>query len=55
MPSIGAGVIAMVAGWIIDAMLQPLLGTSVTLVVSFVGATAAFFVVRKWLKELRDG
>jgi uncharacterized membrane protein YdjX (TVP38/TMEM64 family) len=48
-------VIALLAGWIVDAMLDPLLGTGVTLVVSFVGSTVAFFVVRKWLKELRGG
>ena len=55
MPSIGAGVIALLAGWIIDGMIQPFLGTNVSLVVSFVGSTVAFFVVRRWLKELRDG
>jgi len=48
-------VIAMLAGWIVDAMLEPFLGTGVTLVVSFVGSTVAFFFVRRWLKELRDG
>ena len=45
----------MLAGWLIDAMLEPLLGTGVTLTVSLVGSTAAFFFTRKWLKDLRDG
>jgi uncharacterized membrane protein YdjX (TVP38/TMEM64 family) len=45
----------MLAGWLIDATLDPLLGTGVTLVVSLVGSSVAFFFARKWLRELRDG
>jgi hypothetical protein len=45
----------MLLGWMIDDMIRPLLGTGVTLVVSFVGSTIAFFWVRNWLKQLRDG
>jgi uncharacterized membrane protein YdjX (TVP38/TMEM64 family) len=55
LPSIGAGVVAIFAGWIIDDMLQPLLGMGLTLLVSFAGSTVIFFVARKWLRELRDG
>ncbi len=54
LPSIGAGVVAMLAGWVIDDMLEPLLGMRLTLVVSFAGSTVVFFVARKWLRELRD-
>jgi uncharacterized membrane protein YdjX (TVP38/TMEM64 family) len=54
-PSIGAGVVAMLAGWIIDDMLQPFLGMGPTLLASFVGSTVVFFAVRKWLRELRGG
>jgi hypothetical protein len=53
MPSLGAGLAAMLAGWMIDAALEPYLGTGFTLVVSFAGSTVVFFVARKWLKELR--
>jgi len=55
MPSLGAGVAAMLVGWIVDEVLQPFLGMGFTLMVSFVVSTVAFFFVRKWLKELRDG
>jgi hypothetical protein len=55
MPSIGAGVVAMMAGWVIDAALQPFLGTGPTLVLSFVASTIVFFLVQRWLKNLRDG
>jgi hypothetical protein len=55
MPSIGAGVVATMAGWVIDAMLQPFLGTGVTLVLSFVASTIVFVLVQRWLKNLRDG
>jgi uncharacterized membrane protein YdjX (TVP38/TMEM64 family) len=54
LPSVGAGVVAMLAGWIIDDMLQPLLGMGLTLFVSFAGSTVVFFTARKWLRELRD-
>ena len=55
MPSIGAGVVAMLAGWIIDAMFEPFLGSGVTLFVSFLASTVIFFMARKWLRDLRDG
>ena len=53
MVSLGAGLAALLAGWIIDDALQPYLGTGPTLVLSFVGSTVVFFVARKWLRELR--
>ena len=45
----------MLLGWIVDDTLQPLFGTGLTLIVSFLVSTVAFFVVRNWLKQLRDG
>jgi hypothetical protein len=45
----------MLAGWIIDDLLQPLLGMGPTLIISFAGSTVVFFAARKWLKGLRDG
>ena len=46
---------ALLAGWLLDALLEPLLGMGPTLVLSFVGSTVVFFFARKWLKGLRDG
>lgn len=40
-------------GWFIDDLLQPYLGTGVTLTLSFVISTVAFFMVRRWLNALR--
>jgi hypothetical protein len=54
MPSIGAGVAAMLAGWMIDDLLQPYLGTGPTLILSFAGSTVVFFIALRWLKNLRD-
>jgi hypothetical protein len=51
--SLGAGLAAMAAGWIIDDLVQPYLGTGPTLILSFAGSTVAFFVARKWLLDLR--
>jgi hypothetical protein len=45
----------MLVGWVVDDVLGPLLGTGVTLFLSFLISTVAFFMARKWLKELRDG
>jgi len=52
-PSLGAGVVASLAGWVIEDMAQPYLGTGVTLVLSLACSTVAFFVARRWLLELR--
>ena len=53
MPSIGAALAALLAGWLVDGLLQPYLGTSATLLLSFAVSTVVFFVARKWLRELR--
>jgi hypothetical protein len=53
LPSLGAGLVASLAGWLIDDLVQPFLGTGVTLVLSFVCSTVIFFVARRWLIELR--
>jgi hypothetical protein len=53
MPSIGAGLAALLAGWMVEGLLQPSLGTGATLVLSFVCSTIVFFGARKWLLELR--
>jgi hypothetical protein len=46
---------AMIAGWMIDSLLDPWLGDSVTFVVSLVASTVVFFLMRNWLRQLRDG
>jgi hypothetical protein len=52
-PSIGAGLAASLAGWMLDELLQPFLGTVATLLLSFAASTVVFFVARRWLRELR--
>jgi hypothetical protein len=51
--AIGAGLAALLAGWMVESLLQPALGTGVTLLVSFAASTAVFFIARKWLIGLR--
>lgn len=53
MPSLMAAAVASLAGWVLDELLQPYLGTGVTLVLSLVASTLVFFYVRSWLVELR--
>jgi len=54
MPYLGAAVAGMLAGWMIAGVLEPYLGVGLTLMLSFVGSTVVFYVVQKWLKDLRD-
>ncbi len=55
MPSLMAGLVASVAGWAMDDLLQPYLGMGATLALSLLGSTAIFLIVRRWLNELRGG
>jgi hypothetical protein len=52
-PSLVAGLVASLAGWMLDDLFQPYLGTGVTLVLSLACSTLVFFVGRKWLIDLR--
>jgi hypothetical protein len=52
-PSLGAAVVASLAGWVIAGLVQPYLGTGLTLLLSFVCSTVAFFATRQWLRDLR--
>jgi hypothetical protein len=52
-PSLVAALVASLAGWMIDDIVQPYLGASLTFVVSLACSTAIFFLARNWLKELR--
>lgn len=45
--ALGASLAAMLAGWIIDDVFQPFLGTGPALVLSFAGSTVAFFFARE--------
>lgn len=54
MPYLGGSVAALIAGWIVDGLLESFLGTGPRLVISFVVSTIAFYVAQKWLKDLRD-
>jgi hypothetical protein len=46
---------AMLAGWIVDDVLQPYLGMAFTLFLSFLVSTVVFFAARQWLRDLRGG
>jgi hypothetical protein len=53
LPSLAAGLVASLAGWMIDDVIQPYLGAGLTFVLSLACSTAIFFVARRWLIELR--
>ncbi len=50
-----AGLVASVVGWIGQGLVDPYFGSEAGLLVSLVVSTVAFFVVRRWLIDLRDG
>jgi len=52
-PSLAAAAVASLAGFVLDGLLQPYLGTGVTLVLTLVASTLVFFYVRRWLVDLR--
>jgi hypothetical protein len=52
-PSLAAGAVASLAGWVLDDLLQPYLGMGLTLVLTLVASTLIFFYLRRWLVDLR--
>ena len=54
MPYLGGSVAGMLAGWIVDGILEPFLGSGPTLVISFLVSTLVFYLAYKFLKDLRD-
>jgi hypothetical protein len=44
----------MLAGWMVDGMLEPIFGQGPTLFLSFVVSTVVFYAAYKFLKDLRD-
>ncbi len=55
MPSIAAALIASIAGWIIDAAIEPFLGIGGRLFIGLIASTLIYFYARNWLLKLRDG
>ena len=53
MPSLAAGLVASVAGWLIDDLVQPYMGAGARVVLSLVCTTVIFFVARRRLTGLR--
>jgi hypothetical protein len=54
MPYLGGSVAALIAGWIADGVLEPLVGRGPSLFASFVVSTLAFYFAYKFLRDLRD-
>jgi len=52
-PSLVAAAVASLGGWVLDDLLQPYLGTGMTLVLTLAASTLMFFYVRRWLVDLR--
>jgi hypothetical protein len=52
-PSLTAGLVASLAGWMVDDLVQPYLGMGFALFLSFASSTVVFYVARNWLIDLR--
>ena len=55
MPSLLSSLAASVAGWLVSDSLAPYADTVTRTLAGFVTAVVVFFVVKNWLKRLRDG
>jgi membrane associated rhomboid family serine protease len=53
MPSLAAGLLASLAGWMISDLIQPYLGTVPAIIGSSVCSLIVFFAARRWLITLR--
>jgi len=52
-PSLAAGLVASLAGWLIDDLVHPYMGVGARVVLSLVCTTVIFFVARRRLAGLR--
>lgn len=55
MPSLAAAIIASLAGWIIDAGIEPFMGLGGRVFVGLIAGTFIYYYARNWLLRLRDG
>jgi hypothetical protein len=55
MPGLIASLAGSIAGWVVSDYLDPYADTVTRTLAGFVTATVVFFLVRNWLKRLRDG
>jgi hypothetical protein len=55
MPSFAAALIASIASWMADAVVEPFLGIGGRIFVSLVVSIAVYVYARRWLVGLRDG
>jgi len=54
-PGLIASLAASIAGWLVSDYLAPYADNVTRTLAGFVAATVTFFVVKNWLKRLRDG
>jgi len=55
MPTVVAILVATAAGWTVEAPVRALLGPGVSLATSLVVSTAAYFVTKRYVSDLRGG
>ena len=55
MPSLAAALIASIAGWVIDALIEPFVGIEVRILVGLVDGILIYYYARQKLVNLRDG
>lgn len=55
MPSLAAALIASIAGWLIDAAIEPFMGIGARIFIGLIASTIIYIYARNWLLKLRDG
>lgn len=55
MPTVAASLIALIAGWVLDAAIADYVDTGTRLIAGLVGSMLIFLWALRWLRRLRDG
>lgn len=55
MPALAASIIASIAGWVIDSLIEPFLGIGARVLIGIVVGVYVYVYARNWLVRLRDG
>ncbi len=53
MPSLAAAIIASLAGWLLDAIIAPIAGLALRILIGIVVTTYVYVYARNWLSDLR--
>jgi hypothetical protein len=54
-PSFAAAIIASLAGWVLDSLIEPFMDIGARIILGLIVSTYVYVYARNWLLRLRDG